>query len=261
MVFEPWQFKSSDNRGTFDEFDDRFRFSRASKEIPKSWEGPEQSKLDDLIYTLQDKHVDTRRVVQAIRKKSGEIADEFDPYLQEELYHGRSAKGVKDFLDNELRPLLADMTARKVSMEDLEKYLHARHAEERNSQMAKINPGNDELQDGGSGMTTIEAHEYLARIKPRQRRALAALADRVAAQLFTHPVHHVLHALAVRRIGVRQIGRVGGGGVLEIRQPDADQTVGGTRRGAGDGLVEQVLGGAENRLCQLCRRGQRLGAG
>ncbi|THF55901.1 MuF-C-terminal domain-containing protein [Pseudothauera rhizosphaerae] len=31
VVFEPWQFKSTDNRGTFDEFDDRFRFSRAGR--------------------------------------------------------------------------------------------------------------------------------------------------------------------------------------------------------------------------------------
>lgn len=28
VAFEPWQFKSTDNNGSFDEFDDRFRFSR-----------------------------------------------------------------------------------------------------------------------------------------------------------------------------------------------------------------------------------------
>lgn len=28
VAFDPWQFKSTENRGTFDEFDDRFRFSR-----------------------------------------------------------------------------------------------------------------------------------------------------------------------------------------------------------------------------------------
>ena len=31
VAFEPWQYKTTDNRGTFDEFDDRFRFSRQNQ--------------------------------------------------------------------------------------------------------------------------------------------------------------------------------------------------------------------------------------
>ena len=31
VAFEPWQYKTTDNRGTFDEFDDRMRFSRAGQ--------------------------------------------------------------------------------------------------------------------------------------------------------------------------------------------------------------------------------------
>lgn len=185
VVFDPAQVKSAiGNRGNFDPADARIQFSRAASAIGAVWDVPESSKLfnrfdtDSLLYTLQDKHIDTRRVVEAIRKQSGDIADEFNPYLQEELFHGRSAKGVKDFLDAELRPLLAEMTMRKVTMADLEGYLHARHAEERNVQIAKINP---KMPDGGSGMTTQDAQDYLNALDPAKRATYDALASKIDA--------------------------------------------------------------------------------
>ncbi|MBK8772477.1 MAG: hypothetical protein IPM06_18925 [Rhizobiales bacterium] len=94
------------NNGDFSLTNPDISFSRAPMPAG-TWGSPEPTKLDDAIYTMQDKHIDTKRVVEAIRKVSGQIADRFDPYLQEELYHGRSAKGVKDFLDTELIPLAA----------------------------------------------------------------------------------------------------------------------------------------------------------
>jgi hypothetical protein len=56
-----------------------------------TWDTPEPSKLDDFLYTLQDKQIDLKRIVQAIKAKVGQIADRWNPYLQEELYHGRTA--------------------------------------------------------------------------------------------------------------------------------------------------------------------------
>lgn len=88
--------------------------SRSS--APAQWQAPEPSRLDDLIYSMQDKRVDLKRVVQSIKKSAGSIADNIDPYLQEELFHGRAAKAVKDFLDLELRPLIAKMRMRGVEM-------------------------------------------------------------------------------------------------------------------------------------------------
>jgi hypothetical protein len=143
-----------------------------------TWDTPEPSKLDDFLYTLQDKQIDLKRIVQAIKAKVGQIADRWNPYLQEELYHGRTAKRVKDFLDFELRPLLTDMQMRGVELAEFEKFLHARHAEERNVQIAKINP---KMPDGGSGMTTADAQAHLAGIDPAKRRAFEALAKRVDA--------------------------------------------------------------------------------
>jgi predicted RNA methylase len=149
-----------------------------SRSNTSAFETPENSKLDNFIYHLQDKHIDLKRVTEEIKKSSGEIADELNAYQKEELYHGRAAKRVKDFLDNELTPLIDDMRLRRVTMADLEEYLWARHAEERNNQIAKIN---EDMPDGGSGMTTQEARDYMAKLTPEQRAKYEALASRVDA--------------------------------------------------------------------------------
>lgn len=184
VAFEPTQFKTTDNIGTFNPDDPRMRFSRMARSpstISAAWEAPEPSKMDDIIYTLQNKQIDMKRVVDAVKEKIGQIADQWNPYLQEELFHGRSAKGVRDFLAHEMRPLLADMRRNGVEMAEFEKFLHARHAPEANAHIAKINPNEPDLQDGGSGMTNKDAADHLASITPDRRRVLDNLAKRVDA--------------------------------------------------------------------------------
>jgi hypothetical protein len=128
--------------------------------INQSWQDPDNlGKWDDFVRTMQDKLVDTKRVIAAIRSAGVAIKDTIDPYLQEVLYHGRAAKRVSDFADNELRPLLVEMGARKIERQELEDYLWARHATERNAQIAKINP---KMQDGGSGLTNQQAADILS---------------------------------------------------------------------------------------------------
>ena len=143
-----------------------------------SWNGPERSKIDDLIYSLQNKHIDMKRVVENVRAAGRKIADRWNPYLQEELYHGRTAKATEDFINSELKPLLVDMAARKVTVESFEEYLHARHAEERNIQIAKVNP---QMPDGGSGMDTAVARAYMDTLDEQSRKDFEALAKRVDA--------------------------------------------------------------------------------
>jgi hypothetical protein len=140
------------------------------------WMVDPPSKWDDFRHTMQDKHIDTKRVVQAIRKTVSEVADTWDPYLQEELFHGRSAKQVNDFLSDELKPLMQDMQMRGVTMPEFEEYLHMRHAEERNNQISKVNP---DMADGGAGVETAAARAYLAGLPESKKRAYEALAKRV----------------------------------------------------------------------------------
>lgn len=143
-----------------------------------AWVAPTDTRLDKMRHALQDKHIDMKRTVQAVRDAIGDLGDKWDPYLQEELYHGRSATGFKQFLQDELRPLLTDMQARGVSMDELQTFLHMRHAEEANKRLADINEGNP---DGLAGVGTQEALDYLANLGPAQRAKLEALASRVDA--------------------------------------------------------------------------------
>lgn len=181
------------------EMDKRIQFARTppGQPAPGSWQAPDTSSLDNLIYTLQDKHVDTKRVLAEITKAKGRVADAMDPYLQEELYHGRTAKAVKDFLEAELNPLLKDMATRGVKIADFEEWLHARHAAERNAQIARINPA---LPDGGSGMTNAEAAQVLANARSAGMdtayRALAARVDAINAKTRQELVAYGLEAPA-----------------------------------------------------------------
>jgi hypothetical protein len=178
-VFEPSQIKSATgNNGQFDGTNPDIRFSRASS--PHSWDAPGQSKFDDLVYKLQDKQIDTKRVIEEIRNTGKALADEKDVYLQEELFHGRAAARTEDFVNNELSPLITEMKMRGIDIAALDEYLHARHAEEANALIADRNP---DIQDGGSGMTTKAARDYLAKLDPAERKRLEAVAAKVDAIL------------------------------------------------------------------------------
>lgn len=143
-----------------------------------SWNGYEASKLDDLIRTLQDKQIDSKRTVQAIRDAGRKVADKWDVYLQETLFHGRAAKRTLEFVETELNPLTMEVKARGLSMAQLEEFLHARHAEEANALIADRNP---DMPDGGSGMTNQQAQDYFAQLDPAMRSRLEAVARRVDA--------------------------------------------------------------------------------
>lgn len=140
-----------------------------------AWDMPQGGRLDDLLYKFQDKQVDLKRSMQAIRAERRAIQERFDAYLQEELYHGRAASRVEDFAENELRPLLQDMRMREVTQEQVHKFLLARHAREANELIASRGG----MEDGGSGMTTADATAYLEGLDPAARKRLEAVAAKV----------------------------------------------------------------------------------
>lgn len=140
-----------------------------------TWTTPDDSKLDNYVYLLQDKHIDTKRIVE---KLGSRVSDAWDPYLKETLYHGRAAKDVDDFKVNEIKPLLQAMSTRGITIGELETFLHNRHAKEANEQIARIN---DAYPDGGSGILTQDAQAYLANLPAGKRTDLEALAAQIDA--------------------------------------------------------------------------------
>lgn len=141
-----------------------------------NWDEPLPSKWDDYAYKLQDKLIDLKRVIQDITKWTGALADDINVYLQEELFHGRTAKRVQEFARMELNPALKALSDSGMQLSDLEEYLHARHAKEANRVIAARNPNEPGLQDGGSGMTDAEADAYFASLSAADAQKLGAVA-------------------------------------------------------------------------------------
>jgi len=143
-----------------------------------TWEAADDLKLTDtLVYKFIDKHIDTKRVIEAINNESGRIEDNWNPYLKEELFHGRTAKQTTDFLKNDLRPLLQDMDKRGVTLEEFNKYLHARHAKARNAFILKRDPTNP----AGSGLFDDEVDAYMDALDktPELKKSYEQLAKKI----------------------------------------------------------------------------------
>jgi hypothetical protein len=191
VAFEPNQIKSAiGNIGTFDPEVQDINMMQANptrqnifgEPVLGTWSitpDPKMELQDGLIYKLLDKNIDVKRIIEAVMSTGKEIATKWNPYLQEELYHGRTANASLEFQDKEWLPLLRDMEAKGVTVGELEKYLLNRHAEDYNKHVAKVNPTRQEMQDGGSSVTTADARKYLADLDADTKAKYEELAARI----------------------------------------------------------------------------------
>lgn len=140
---------------------------------------PEMSFMDDVIYNYGDKLIDTKRLIQSIKSNGRKLDEKFDAYMKEENYHGRLAKRTKDFLNDEMSPVLVDMQEKGVTLDELETFLLNRHAKEANAYIAKINPIG--FPEAGSSVSDADADKYMAELTPEKRKDLMALAAKVDA--------------------------------------------------------------------------------
>ena len=187
VAFDPEQIKSATgNNGQFspDNPDIRFNIASGGQQQPSAapvapgnlWQrakakaaavlSPEN--LDKIIYELQDKFIDLRRLRDHIKAIGGTITDMNDAYLGEELYHKRLAYRTERFEKDELLPLMADLRAKGITTDELETFLHARHAPEANAEMAKRNPNQAEIDAG-----QIKAARMVRSLELRLQRAKA----------------------------------------------------------------------------------------
>ena len=148
------------------------------------WNSPEVTKTDDLLYKLQDKNIDTKRVIQAIEKEAGKLEDQWNVYQKEELYHGRTSAALRKFLLQDLMPIIKQMSKMGISPADMKAFLHNRHAPERNAQIAKIRPATlpdgspnpSAMTDGGSGLTNKEVQDYFSKLDPAKAQKMEQIA-------------------------------------------------------------------------------------
>lgn len=134
--------------------------------------------LDRVRVKLQDRYLPLLRVQQRVESAIGRpLPQVANPYVREELMTGRIGAKLDRLSKDMIDPLFVAMHQAGVSVDELETYLYARHAPERNAQIAKINP---ELPDGGSGMSDIEAAALINRMDQAGKLdAIKAIADMV----------------------------------------------------------------------------------
>lgn len=124
-----------------------------------AWEG-RKGQANRVRTELQDKMLPWRDVQNQIESQlQAALPDAQNVYRIENLMHGRVSEGIDRIERDQIVPLVEAMKAAKVKPETLEEYLYARHAKERNAQIAEINP---RMPDGGSGMTNAEADKILS---------------------------------------------------------------------------------------------------
>jgi hypothetical protein len=118
--------------------------------------------VDTILRVWQDKMRPLLRTQQAIEGEGKKISEEQNAYLAEEAFHGKTENDLRKMRERYLEPMAKKMAAYPIDREELDMYLWAKHAQERNEQIAKINP---EMLDGGSGMTTEQANQILKQAK------------------------------------------------------------------------------------------------
>lgn len=142
VIFDSNQAKSAtQNTGAFSKSNDDLRYSPTISDFKASL----PKRIDNLIYEAQDKLIDLKRIRDTIKASGVVVREQYDAYLAEELFHGRAAYRVQTSFENEFLPLLEEMKMRGIDVEDFDKFLHARHAKERNAAMLKANPNQAEL--------------------------------------------------------------------------------------------------------------------
>ena len=168
ITFDPKQVKSAtDNFGAFDPTDPRIMFSRAAQDAQDAPTGgnlgmPDETLVDKFVRIAQDNFSRVKQLQKTIEAKGGEVSQEGDVYRAEERSSGKIADRLEKFKLDYMDPLTKIMDENDITLGELDEYGIALHARERNAWIAAIN---EEMPDGGSGMTNDEADAVLAKVR------------------------------------------------------------------------------------------------
>lgn len=121
------------------------------------WDVPDETRFDYFLRRVQDKMRPLKLMQRAILKGGRRVLETTDAYLSEELYHGKAGAALRAADKETVTPILKAMREADIDLKQVDEFLYARHATERNEQIARINPD----PDRGSGMTDAEAKAIL----------------------------------------------------------------------------------------------------
>lgn len=176
VAFDSQQVKLTSNESPSFASDIRYSMLPPIKNVAKQGNAWLKSFLNDTtIYNLQDRFIDLKRQIEKAVSEGGEIDEDSNPYLKEELYHQRTASRIKDFYDKEVNPLLEALHEKGVKLSEFQKLLHARHAPSRNAVMSMRNP-NQAIID----VKLLEAEEALAEVRDNPAATRKELSEALA---------------------------------------------------------------------------------
>lgn len=128
---------------------------------PESLTPPEQGLLRRVQAVVQDNMNRVKQVQDRIEKLTGSKDLGYADYYGAETNRpGRVAARLEDMEHKLTKPLMDNLAKSGFTQDQLGELLHAQHAQERNERVAAIN---EEMPDGGSGMTTADANGILAK--------------------------------------------------------------------------------------------------
>ncbi|MEM6624462.1 MAG: LPD38 domain-containing protein [Pseudomonadota bacterium] len=122
--------------------------------------GALNDKVDAARLAIQDRFLPVYRAQQGIERSIGApLPDSLNAYQAETTFSGRAGRQLFEIDEDYTKPIV-DIIARTegLTADDVGTWLMARHAKERNDQIAQINV---DMPDGGSGMTNDEAADVL----------------------------------------------------------------------------------------------------
>lgn len=161
VVQNPTQIKSAvGNQGTFNGSDPNILRSTAPKQPASAgFSLPDETLADTAQREVQDNMNRWRQVLENVREQGGQVDEQNDVYGAEERFHGRAATRIEDFARDEVEPLMQRLADSGHSLQDVEQYLLAQHAEEANARIREI----DDSRDTAFGMEDGEAQSILAK--------------------------------------------------------------------------------------------------
>ncbi|MEQ8770070.1 MAG: LPD38 domain-containing protein [Phycisphaerales bacterium] len=121
------------------------------------------SVADKIRRSVQDQFIQLRRTQDALKKQGGKVTESADAYMQEELSHGVAGERNRAFREKYADPIIDTMKQAGLTLQQVDAYLYALHAPERNKHIASINPEFRKQGIPGSGMSTVEAKAIVNR--------------------------------------------------------------------------------------------------
>ena len=137
------------------------------------------------VRRLVDKYNDIFDVQKAIENQKGRVSKDMDFKMKEELMYGKAAQALS-VLDDKVQAIKKVMKEGGVSLDEINNYIYALHAKERNQVIKeRIEAENEDrakkkkklvpVTEKGSGMSNERADEIINSAKPSQKKALDKL--------------------------------------------------------------------------------------